>query len=399
MNAVQEKCLELLKEFDGICRENGLMYCLSPRLAAEGILYGGFGPNSFEPEVYMPVDDANAFIKIIENSQDETRSVEYMGNSKNYLDFSVRYVNEETTLINLNRGTDYSHYGINISIKMIRKPVENKWAAFLEAGWECNGYRFFRKFRASYLAAFAVVRVMMLAGRSGLAKRLFRKFSAVYGGAAKGNETFVRLFKKQRNFFSCGMFDEVQLVSYEDMQLPVPAELETYLVDYFGPGWQEVVLNRTVDPAKWVQMADVPYGEYLKRLEETGQPIKEVFREQRKSFLSGIFAFRHLKAKNKAWIVACRSGDRLRFYEEFQSKKEKINNLHMNKAYDELDEIFAEHERKVKYYLKNNLGLCVSQEIMDLQCELLINRGEEDVVKQWKQLVPEEHKKPINLAE
>ena len=71
----------------------------------------------------------------------------------------------------------------------------------------------------------------------------------------------------------------------------------------------------------------------------------------------------------------------------------------MNKAYDELDEIFAEHERKVKYYLKNNLGLCVSQEIMDLQCELLINRGEEDVVKQWKQLVPEEHKKPINLAE
>lgn len=398
MDLIQEKALELLIEFDSICKEQNLVYCLGPRTAAQALLHKGFTGQFTDIEVCMPVKDCLAFINYIEKTKNETRSVEYMGNSKNYAAYCVDYVNEETTYINLKRGTDYSHYGIGITIQMIRDDTGNKWLAFLETGWENNGYRLTNKAQLSHIAAFGTVRLMMLAGKKHLAKKLFYKFSSQYG-SCQSSKKFIRIFKRKRKYFEPDFFEDMSRIEFEKTWFPVPKQTEEYLVTFFGPGWRETIENASSSSASIIKMAEVPYRTYLAHLEQCGQPLKKIFSKQRKSFLSGIFAFRHFRSKDKAWDIACRSGDRLNFYEEFQARREQINNLHMNKAYDELDQIFAEHEKKTKYYLNNNLGLCVSKEILDLQCELLENRGETEVVRQLKSLVPKEHMAPLKSVE
>ena len=394
MDAIQLRCFELLNEIDKICEENGLMYCLSPQTAARAVMYGNLEATSNELDVCMPVDDAVKFIDIIEKSNNKSRFVECMKNSKKYSAFCADYVNEDTTYIEVKQGDSYSHFGIGVTIHFIKTGKADKLTSMLETGWENNGYRLFRKLDKNNILAFGLVRAMMIMGRKALSKMIFNKLVAAYGGPIKGKKTFIKELKKDNRYFKKGTFDKLTKIKLGSGEYPVPEDTETYITDFFGPGWRELVIN---SPGKRnaIQMADVPYREYLAYLDRCGRSLKAVFHEQRMAMLSGVFAFRHFNAWKKAWDVARRSGDRLAFYEEFQLKKERIDNLYANKEYEELDEIFAEHEKQVRYYANNNLGLCVSEEIMEIQCELLKNRGEKALAERLRKLAPEEHKKPL----
>lgn len=397
MDAIQSRCFELLDEIDAICEENGLMYCLSPRTAARAVMYGTLEAGNNVMEVCMPVDDALKFIEIVEGSSDGSRHIEYMGNSKRFPAFCIDYVNENTTFIEVKQGTNYSHHGIAVVIQMIRNDKESQLGQLLETGWESNGYRLFSRLNPFYFISFGIVRLMMLIGRKALAKMIFKKLASIYGGSISGKKTFVKEFKKNKRTFKKGTFDNLKRMKLDEGEYPVPEDTETFLIDFYGPGWREIIINAP-GAKNAIQMADVSYKEYMAYLEECGRPLKNIFHEQRMAFLHGAFAFKHFNAWKKAWDVASRSGDRLTFYEEFQLKKERIDNLYANKEYEELDDIFAEHEKRVRYYANNDLGLCVSEEILDIQCQLLRNRGEKGLAKRIKELAPEEHKVPLKRA-
>ena len=93
--------------------------------------------------------------------------------------------------------------------------------------------------------------------------------------------------------------------------------------------------------------------------------------------------------------MAKRSGDRLNLYEELQEKREIIQNLYARKNFKKLAVIFARHEAKTKFYLKNQLGFCVGREYFNIQCDIIRYKGRKDIVEKLMKLIPPEHYDPI----
>ena len=89
------------------------------------------------------------------------------------------------------------------------------------------------------------------------------------------------------------------------------------------------------------------------------------------------------------------SGDRLRQYEILRAQWDTICRLRDEKKYDELYEIFREYDQKTKMYLKKNIGMCASKEILDIECELLEYNGEKKIAEELIRLVPKEHYAPL----
>ena len=46
-------------------------------------------------------------------------------------------------------------------------------------------------------------------------------------------------------------------------------------------------------------------------------------------------------------------------------------------------------------YLKKNIGMCASKEILDIECELLEYNGEKKIAEELIRLVPKEHYAPL----
>ncbi|MEG0830371.1 MAG: hypothetical protein RSD88_07745 [Anaerovoracaceae bacterium] len=390
MNNMQKKTNNLLVEFDNICRENKIEYWLDPVLAGRALVYNGFVTDSINVKVVMNLKDCLRFKEIVEKSPMEDRAIEYMGNNKRYPSFDFSYVDETTTYILTKRGTDFQNHGVKIVILPLRKSVENSWATFLEDGWEKNGYRKTRKLNRKSIISLIVVRIMMIIGRKNLAKIIFGKLCSTYGDT-ENSKVSLRQFKTKKIQFTQDFFKKKKMVEFENKEYPIPEDDETYLINSLGTGWKNAILKTSFDEKDAIRIPNVPYRKYLLSMEKAGRPMDRLFKRQRDNLFFKALAMGNFKAQDKAWALANRSGDRLRFYEEFTRKQKLIESLYANEDFYQLDNIFAEHEETTKKYLKMGLGLCVSKEILDLQCELLLRRGEVKTVERLKALVPIEH--------
>ena len=58
-----QKTLELLREFDGICKENGIKYYLTGETLLYAFCHGTMEPKAFSAKVLMTVDNAKKFIE------------------------------------------------------------------------------------------------------------------------------------------------------------------------------------------------------------------------------------------------------------------------------------------------------------------------------------------------
>ncbi|MEG2323582.1 MAG: hypothetical protein RSA73_07985 [Anaerovoracaceae bacterium] len=397
MNEIQEKANDLLIEFDSICRENNIEYCLDPKTAGRAFVYERFIRSFASISVVMTVEDCLRFKDIVETSSMVDREIEYMGNSDRYNSFDFSYVDKSTTYIAVKRGNDFQKHGVRITIVPIRKNVKKRWLTLLETGWEKNGYSRATQFTVGNLMAIGIIKIMMIMGRKNLTKMLFSKLCTAYSGA-KESDVFVRPFKTNRTYFEKGFFENKGVASLEENQYPVPKDLDTYLLDALGESWESKIKKPSRIESRLITMANVPYEKYLKNMEMRGLSLETIFNEERKNSWTRFLSRRYLRAQLDTWDLACRSGDRLEFYEEFSKKQELIQNLYDNEDFEALDEIFKIHEKKTKYYLSKGLGLCVSKEIFELQCELLLRRGEDEVVERLRKIVPAEHMVPIKTS-
>lgn|GEM_PF-5019335 len=395
MNAIQQKVFELLEEFDRICSENDIDYCLGPFAVSCSLLYGTFHENDPKVDVVMMPDDVSRFIKYMNDNGMPGRSIEYMGNYGRYLSFNLSYVNDETTFFDLKRGYDFSHNGVRLDIEIIRSAKKkNNVLMAIEHGLEVSGYRLTTMLSLSTAASFAFANVLKVIGRARLNRKMFSVFMNAYKTTGR-ERTFIRPFKNRVVYFEKNMFNNLKSVRFNGKSFPAPEKTERYLVDFFGANWRNIVENDIYNNKFTVAMSDLPYAEFADNMKNEGIDISHALKEQRKSLTDAFFSFRHLRNKDMSWLIAQRSGDRLELYEELMSKRELINNLHNNNDYEELNRVFAKHEEKTRYYYNHGLGLCVSKDFFELQCELLERRGQHEFVEELKKMIPERHLKPI----
>ncbi len=396
MKEMQRSTLQMLKEIAKICEKHSLKYYLGPETLAIAEIYGGYDRNAINLEILMPISDFIALVKILETEIPLNRSIEYMGNHKHYLGFQVSYINETSTYINMNQGTDFSRYGARINIIPIRRNVHSlrgKIFHVIETGWECNGYRFTRKLNLKRIIAAALARGCMVIGKANCAKLLYRGFCKNYSGTSEN--VIIKYPKKKSTVLDSEYFSGNDFVFFEGNPYPAPVRREDFLVNYYGTFWRDRFLNRKKDFSNIIFLPGIPYKEFLNQVSKSGMDIKKYFFQYRLSLLKGIKLLRPIKIRSRALLIAARSGDRLRYYEEFQKKREVIHNLHGKGNLTELKTIFAEHEKTTLHYLKRKLGFCVCREFFEIQCELFIEEGKENVVEKLRKLVPEAHYRPI----
>ena len=120
MNKKQKVIVSLLKEIDEICRQNNIMYYLSPRLTLCAVTEQPFPQNPLFGVVLMKVEDMERFRRLIEEDPREKRALESMKSHKWFPGFYLRYENTDTICINLDRTRDYEYPGIGVNILPLR---------------------------------------------------------------------------------------------------------------------------------------------------------------------------------------------------------------------------------------------------------------------------------------
>ena len=120
MTDIQQKLLTLLTDVDAICRREGIRYYLCKETALSAYRNGEFFPSCCEANVAMTVEDALRFIKAVNKEGRADRTIDSMYSNKNYPDFTLRYGDANTLMMQLPYNEASIIPNIAVTIHMIR---------------------------------------------------------------------------------------------------------------------------------------------------------------------------------------------------------------------------------------------------------------------------------------
>ena len=267
MTEEERVLVELLSEIDEIASKNGLRYFLGPEAAFDAVNHHGFA-NGYEPiTVYMPADDIYRFIDTVNKQGKDDRYVESLLNNPEYPYVSVRYGNSNTLDFPINRFGNFTHFGINIDIEILRpvtggkESMTEKMAADAENGWESihmlksqNELKGVRK-KDAELAG----KIQRFLGKKLSAKATFRASVR----KAKSNRYYIKKrWSLSNTMYPESFFDDYKLAEFEGRKFRVPVDLEFYLAklnskDQTASGKS----GQAADPFSSIVDASVPYEE------------------------------------------------------------------------------------------------------------------------------------------
>ena len=101
MTDSQQKLLTLLTDLDAVGQREGIRYDLCKETALGAYRHEGFFPSCCEANVAMKAEDALRFIKAVRKEGRDDRVVDSMFTNKNYPDFTLRYGDAGTLMMQL----------------------------------------------------------------------------------------------------------------------------------------------------------------------------------------------------------------------------------------------------------------------------------------------------------
>lgn len=396
MQKLQDKAFQLLKETDQICKKCNIKYYLGAPVLRQAMATGSVEGGMINLEVLMASGDVLKFIDYIEKNPRDDRTIDYMGSYKDHTYYTAEYVDKTTTLILLGKGTDYSCYGVKVTIVPIRNDrgdIKGKILKHLEKGWEACGYSGSKKMNFRKFIDVAAVRCLMVMGKGRLGKMLFARTMKAFDLNGKETKVFIKRNGQKMKKFHPAYFRSSEEMEINGYSFTVPAETQKFLTKCYPKGKADLVKSFTYSNA--IKLYDVPYEKFLHICEDRGFDLYDFFKMKKKNRIQSVNLSKSERIRDRALLIGKRSGDRLKFYEEFEKQKEIIQNLYLRRDFKELSKIFEECEQTTMFYLKKGLGFSVGGEYFDIQCALLEWKGKPKTLKKLRRLVPQEHYKPI----
>lgn len=389
MKTLEKASLELMVELRDICESNGFRYYLAPGAASYARICGGFGDKFVIPRFLMPIDDVLKLKSYIENNMDDSRYVECMENNPNYSMFEFSYVNENSTLIYIKRGFDYSHHGVRVIINVLRPCPDNKQLSRKELLLECAGFS--RRLSAKHELVNKIhKKAMRLAKNHGYAQKLYKEICDYYC-----NKSADKVFYKMRTAdvvtYPASLFNKTGEITFEGERFCVPEDVEKYLNLSTNGRWKTVDESTGSSFREFIFFDDYSYKDIIRRLHDDGIDLATFFNDREwRNYARNVIKV-HNDDKNNLWRIARRSGERIKLYKELSPQLDEIRMLAADKKYDELTDIFERYDKEAHRFLNWDMGLCPSREIMEIECSLLENRGEQENARRLRDLTPEEH--------
>lgn len=247
MTEEQEKLLALYKKFRSICIQNKFRYFAIGGTCLGSIRHKGFIPWDDDMDIAMPLADYNKFRKLCKkNPIPNVDLFDYEERKHSRISF-LRFCDEGTTYVEKGESDFTEAYkGVFIDIMPLVGLPEDKHGAKKKYLKKCYWYmrlnyarRFEIKYKKSYKSKFfSIIVTPLILGKA------FNYYSLKYEehisqyqfGEMK--EVFfpwrIPLIAPYRNVFPYELFEKSMLFPFEDTDIPVPKEYDTYLKMDFG---------------------------------------------------------------------------------------------------------------------------------------------------------------------
>ncbi len=374
MNKKQKVIVSLLKEIDEICRQNNIMYYLSPRLTLCAVTEQSFPQNPLFGVVLMKVEDMERFRRLIEEDPREKRALESMKSHKWFPGFYLRYENTDTICINLDRTRDYEYPGIGVNILPLRTSsvsgtakrrisrAENGWTQLCDINQTECGYK--NRINRTLMRLQCLIN-----GRQRQASRLYERFCREFQG--EGAEQYILRRRKQTQTFPAEIFAETKTVTLEGEEFQVPAGTEEYLTICYGNNYREIQEARYVIPSSMIVSARVSYAQFWK---EEGN-YEKYCKERRKNSRRLAKARKYKKYFNECWKYVVLCGARMNLGIFYKSRKDYIMNLYKNEDYMALEKVFRPYYRMTEKSLQEGEFFAEDVEIFDIYVDTLEKTG------------------------
>ena len=395
MKQLHVNALNLIREIDQLCMNNGIRYYLGINSVLHLERFGGSNGN-YKLDVFMPTEDIEAFVNIVEAEGKDEYELESMLTNENYLGFTLRYTDSSTTVLSFKNGTNISYLGVAVEIVPIRKKRTGtiiRTINFLERGWESNGFNMTKNTGKKHKTGTQLVRMFAnVKGKSSLAKKLFHVLVKENSGAIGSRQVSVRIPKTHERVISGKFFGKAERVEFDGITVNAPTSRRELLENWYGISWKEMEIKPPIDS---IALDNVPYREFLDECHRMNLEIDRLFMVKRENRAETIKSQKLLSKKTEAVNIAKRSGSRLDLYEVMKPVMNDIQKAYDEKDIDRLKSLLAENELVTLRYLKNNLGFAVNELCMNAQAEIFRQTGRGELADKLIKLVTKEHYKTI----
>lgn len=399
MTEVQEKLLELLADIDAICKREHIKYYLCAETAHAAFVKKVFYPSCCQASVAMTTDDVLRFMAAVKKENRADRMVDSMDSNKSYPDFTVRYGDPNTLMMQL----PYCEAGvvpcIAVTIHMIRYRPKRfvKFYRHSKAFWNAC-----RKpvdscsrpaARVAVLACHAIKRVF---GEGNLSRWLFRTWCAMFSRNKQAKKISVCAGKY---IFDADLLKHEDVLELEGKELAVFGYVDTYLKTAYGSTFRKKEPKYQKPSSTMLLSCHVPYQTYLARAKEMDVDFAAIRKNKKKFDALKKKVSAYNKIIDRYYAIVDRTDKRFAMYEKYMPMKKLLVKLHSEERYTELNELLKPYRSALWACYKKGLGLCFDKEIFEMTMDILRMEGSYTYVKKLRAMVPEQHWAPMVVTD
>ena len=239
---IQKKSIEILMVFKEFCEKHGLLFYLCGGCCIGAVRHKGFIPWDDDIDVFMPRDDYETLARLWPEEMADTK-YRYCRSSRNEFCRSlVAAISDESTAFIKKRQADLDiSHGVRLEILPLDGCPASRWKRKLQLCWALI-YQIY----INQEAPVSKGRIANLAGRIMLAlcpgwklrfyiaeyaQRHMSKYS--FGSASRVTELCAR-FDPMLREYPAEAFKSAVYMTFEGLEIPVPAGYDTYLNMAFG---------------------------------------------------------------------------------------------------------------------------------------------------------------------
>ena len=243
---LQDKILEIFKEYKKICDENELKYYAIGGTCIGAIRHNGFIPWDDDLDVAMPIEDYEKFREIAKQRLPEKyKVIDYIGNDEYFFNF-IKIEDITTTFVEPGEINNIKRYkGIYIDIMPVTAISKNKLKAGIFRFVFYMNSRFNLNIRVKYKDKdtlkgkifWILSHVLFIFKNKDHYSKKFDKLCKKYKISEENDILFpwrIPLRKPYSNVFNYNDFKETCEMPFEDTTIAVPIGYDNYLKKDFG---------------------------------------------------------------------------------------------------------------------------------------------------------------------
>lgn len=397
MTDIQQKLLGLLIDLDAVCQREGIPYYLCKETALGAHRNGAFFPSCCEANVAMTAEDALRFIQAVTKEGRADRTVDSMYSNKYYPDFTVRYGDANTLMMQLPYNESSIVPNVAVTIHMIRYKSKHssKIYHYTRTLWKLCVMPYVSV--ASGIRRIAVTAchgIKNLLGGKYFSRALFKLWVSIH---SKKNKKDVSIcagsYKYNRD-----LIKEQSTITLEGHEFPTFADIEEYLHTCYGDNYATCTPKYVKPSSSLLLSATVSYQEYVRRSKEKIDYKKVQKKKLSLDMIQSKVGFYNVRI-NGYYAIVDRTQRRFAMHEMYMPLKAQIVELHRTEQWDELNELLKPYRSALWACYKKKLGLCFDKEIFDITMDVLLREGSKSYVRKLRAMVPEEHWAPMVITD